>query len=113
MMDVELAAQTGALLSGVAARDVPGGLNGAVAAGWLDVAESGQLIEAYGLFWSVQAATRLLSMHPLDTGDLGEGGAAFLCRSTGFSDLAVLETRLLELYDACAVLIDDAVTRGQ
>lgn len=111
MMDIELVAQAGALVSGSGARDVAAGLQGAVACGWLKVAEGEHLEAAYRLYWSVQVAARLLSGKGLDAATLGEGGAQFLCRSTGFDSLAALEARLQQSYANCAAIIDEALKR--
>ena len=111
MMDIELTAQTGALLAGSDQRDVAAGLDGAVASGWLSVAEGETLRAAYDLFWSVQAAARLLSGRAIDAAQLGEGGAAFLCRSTGYDGLDALQADLEGRYAACAALIDGALER--
>ncbi|UWQ89841.1 glutamine-synthetase adenylyltransferase [Rhodobacteraceae bacterium M382] len=111
MMDVELVAQTGALLAGLSARDVPAGLAGAVATGWLNVAERKALTDSYNLFWSVQAAARLLSGRAIDAAHLGEGGAAFLCRSTGHHTLEALQAELEGRYAQCAALINGALKR--
>ena len=111
MMDIELTAQTGALLAGSDQRDVASGLDGAVASGWLSVAEGETLRAAYDLFWSVQAAARLLSGRAIDAAQLGEGGAAFLCRSTGYDGLDALQADLEGRYGVCAALIDGALER--
>ncbi|MBE1282373.1 MAG: glutamine-synthetase adenylyltransferase [Rhodobacteraceae bacterium] len=111
MMDVELVAQAGALLVGSNRRDVSSGLEGAVASGWLSVAEGAEIQRCYDLFWSVQAATRLLSGRAIDTAHLGEGGAAFLCRSTGFDTLDALQSELTARYTACGALIEAALQR--
>ena len=113
LMDIELMAQAGALLSGNGARDANGGLEGAVAAGGLEVADGQTLSQAYDLYWSVQAATRLLSVKPIERADLGEGGVAFLCRSAGTETLDAAETRLASAYDACRDLIDATMKRGE
>ncbi|MGR3759008.1 glutamine-synthetase adenylyltransferase [Roseobacteraceae bacterium NS-SX3] len=111
MMDIELTAQAGALLSGAAPRDVAGGLEGAVACGWLDAAEAGELGRAYDLFRSVQTAARLISGKAIDAGSIGEGGAQFLCRSTGFERLEALEEALEARYAACGGIIAAALER--
>jgi glutamate-ammonia-ligase adenylyltransferase len=111
MMDIELMAQAGALLAGSDRRDVASGLEGAVAGGWLDVAEGETLRAAYDLFWSVQAAARLLSGKALDEAQLGEGGTAFLCRSSGFDRLDALEAELERQYALCGTLIDGVLKR--
>ena len=111
MMDIELVAQAGVLLSGSGARDVASGLKGAVACDWLSVAERDSLTEAYRLCWAVQAAARLLSAKALDATTLGEGGALFLCRSTGYDTLAALEKDLAARYLECSKIIDAALKR--
>lgn len=111
MMDIELVAQAGALLSAKGVRDVAGGLQGAVACGWLSVAESQILSDAYRLYWSVQTAARLLSAKGLEAATIGEGGALFLCRSSGFETLEALEEDLAARYLACSDIIDAALKR--
>jgi len=111
MMDIELVAQAGALLSASGARDVASGLQGAVACGWLSDTESQTLSDAYRLYWSVQTAARLLSPKGLDASSIGEGGALFLCRSSGFDTLEALEENLAARYVACSELIDAALKR--
>ncbi len=109
MMDVELVAQAGALLAGLTSRDVAEGLKGTVACGWLDAADATELQAGYDLYWSVQAAARLLSGGALETGDLGEGGAQFLCRSAGADGLDPLQAELSAHYDGCAGIIAAAL----
>lgn len=105
MMDIELVAQTGALLAQSAYRDVAGGLEQAVAGGWLDAADALVLQQAYALYWSVQTAARLLSGDVLDQNAIGEGGALFLSRSAGYDCLDHLEQALQEAYKTCAAII--------
>ncbi|MEM6657938.1 MAG: glutamine-synthetase adenylyltransferase [Pseudomonadota bacterium] len=109
MMDIELMAQTGALLSGSADRDVQSGLDGAVAVGLLDVAQAQTLKGCYDLCWSVQCAARLLSGKVIDADKIGEGGAAFLCRATGFDDVGTLQTALLDSYETAARVIGGVI----
>lgn len=112
MLDIELVAQAGALLAGVDARDVAAGLKGAVAVGWFDVADADALHTAYGLFWSVQAAVRLLSGKAINVDDMGQGGAEFLCRSTGHATIASLQLALSTAYDSSDALISTALNKG-
>jgi [glutamine synthetase] adenylyltransferase / [glutamine synthetase]-adenylyl-L-tyrosine phosphorylase len=111
MMDVELVAQAGALLSGSCKRDVAAGLQGAVACGWLVAAEAEELRSAYVLYWTVQTAARLLSSAALETENLGEGGGNFLCRSTEMDTLDAVQVALSKFYDRCAPLISSALER--
>lgn len=109
LQDIELTAQTGALLAGVSARDVVSGLQGAVACGWLEVADAEALIECYHLCWSLQTATRLMSGKTLDVTRMGRGGAAFLCRATGFDDTDALQSALGVAYARAAGIITAAL----
>ncbi|KIC43005.1 glutamate-ammonia-ligase adenylyltransferase [Ruegeria sp. ANG-R] len=109
MMDIELLAETGALLAGSPGRDVPSGLDGAVAAGLLDVAQAQTLKDCYDLCWSVQCAARLLSGKTIEADKIGEGGTAFLCRATGFDRVEQLQTALQDSYVVAAELIGGVV----
>ncbi|WP_372573113.1 glutamine-synthetase adenylyltransferase [Ruegeria jejuensis] len=110
MLDIELVAQTGALLSGSPKRDVGAALDGAVAAGWLNVAEARQLQDSYALFLSVQSAARLLlSDAAIESGTIGEGGVAFLCRSSGIDRIDALQAALAAAYETNAGIISAAV----
>jgi [glutamine synthetase] adenylyltransferase / [glutamine synthetase]-adenylyl-L-tyrosine phosphorylase len=112
MLDIELLAQAGALLVGSPDRDVSNGLSGAVARGWLDVADAAELADAYQLLWSLQAAARLLSGKTINVAEMGEGGAGFLCRSTGFDNIGALETALSKAYGDAGALISAALDKG-
>lgn len=109
LLDIELMAQTGALLAGVVTCDVPAGLQGAVATGWLNVADASALNQCYDLCWSVQTATRALSGKAIADGQVGEGAAAFLCRTTGMQTLAEVETALKTAYATAAKIIAAAL----
>lgn len=111
MMDIELTSQVGALLEGSTTQNVGAGLQATVASGWLDVAEATYLHSSYDLFWSVQTAARLLSSTGIEIANLGEGGAQFLCRSTGFDRLEDLQDNLEQRYEACNTLIAKALKR--
>ncbi|MEP3333880.1 glutamine-synthetase adenylyltransferase [Sedimentitalea sp.] len=113
MQDIELVAQAGALLSGSGARDVPSGLRGGVTCGWISEENATQLNQCYDLYWSVQAAARLLSGQTLQLKDLGEGGAAFLCRSTGYDTLDALSTALETAYAAATTVIGSLLASGR
>ncbi|WP_170418382.1 glutamine-synthetase adenylyltransferase [Ruegeria arenilitoris] len=105
LLDIELMAETGALLSGAPQRDVDSGLDGAVAAGLLDVAQAQVLKDAYDLCWSVQCAARLLSGKVIEADKIGQGGTAFLCRATGFEQVEQLQSALQDSYAAAAEVI--------
>ena len=111
MMDIELVAQAGALLSGSAEVGVPEGIRGTIACGWLSETEGATLSAAYARYWSVRAGASLLSSEPLDVDAVGEGGAAFLCRSAGYNSLDALQTALEAHYDKVDRLISAALQR--
>nr|WP_247742359.1 MULTISPECIES: glutamine-synthetase adenylyltransferase [unclassified Ruegeria] len=110
MMDIELMAETGALLAGLPQRDVHTGLDGAVAAGLLDVAQAQTLKDCYDLCWSVQCAARLLSGKVIEADKIGEGGTAFLCRATGFEQVDQLQAALQDSYDTAAGIIGRVIS---
>ncbi|KIC44108.1 glutamate-ammonia-ligase adenylyltransferase [Ruegeria sp. ANG-S4] len=113
MMDIELIAETGALLSGTVRRDVHAGLDGAVAVGLLNVAQGQTLKECYDLCWAVQCAARLLSGKVIEADKIGEGGAAFLCRATGFDKVHDLQAALADTYATAGALIAAVVEEGK
>ncbi len=105
LMDTDLLAQTAALMSGSAAR-MPGvQLQTGVDTGFLSVEDAQTVGEAARLFWTVNAATRLLCDQPTAPDDLGEGGRAFVLRETGASDAAALTRRIDEVARAAAAVI--------
>lgn len=106
LMDIELLSQAGALTSGTVARDVASGLAGAVQAGWLSAADADYLGDSYRLFWQVQSAARLLSAKAISDDSIGEGGARFLCRSTGYDQLDLLAQTLESRYTGSAERIE-------
>ncbi|WP_149586848.1 glutamine-synthetase adenylyltransferase [Tabrizicola flagellatus] len=92
IMDIELAAQTVALIAGSPARGVERQL---AAAGRIMPDSDVQLLtSAYRLLWRLHAGARLLSERALDWQSLGEGGRAFLLRETGAADAAALAEAL-------------------
>ena len=113
MMDIELVSQAGALLGGVASCAVADGLRGAATCGWLSGADAEALQAAYDLFWTVQSGTRLLAAGPVETAEIGGGGAAFLCRSTGFDALDALQAALEARYAATEALVGAALDRDR
>ena len=99
IMDIELAAQTAALIAASPARSVErqiaAGMAGpAGAAPTLPEADAQALLSAYRLFWRLHAAARLLSDRVLDWDGLGEGGRAFILRETGQADAVTLAAAL-------------------
>ena len=111
MQDIELIAQAGALLSGSATREVAQGLDGAVETGWMTAREGDALRHGYDLYWSVLAGIRLLAGNETAPEEIAEGGAEFLCRSSGYTSLTDLSAALISTYHATADIIEAALIR--
>jgi glutamate-ammonia-ligase adenylyltransferase len=105
LMDVELIAQTAALVAGDPAREIGAQLDAGLRHGFLDAAAARALAGAQDLLWRLHAGTRLLTDRPLEMDRLGEGGRAFLARETGAQDSASLAARLAAVTDAAAAVI--------
>jgi len=106
IMDIELAAQTVALIAGSPARDVEGQL-AAGAGRILPEADARALVLACGLEWRLHAATRLLTGGRLAMEDLGDGARAFLLRETG----ATGPEALVQAVGEAVATAEAAVTR--
>ena len=94
LMDIELLAQTCALIAGSPARRVEAQLLAGKTSNFLAAAEEELLLGTYRLCWQLQAGMRLLSDRTPDPADLGEGARAFLLRETGASTPEELTIRL-------------------
>jgi glutamate-ammonia-ligase adenylyltransferase len=106
MMDIELVAQTGALLAGDAARRVEAQLRAGVKRHFLSQSDEQALLDAYRLCWRLQAGSRLLTDKAVDLDALGIGARAFLLRETGQTDEAALAARLTEVLAAAEAVIN-------
>lgn len=105
LQDIELCAQTAALIAGSPARDVDAQLHAGVAAGWLDAADAQALRDAAQLLWKLQAAVRLLTGGGLDPNDLGEGARRMILRETDTQGLDALLAQMTRLHKAADVII--------
>lgn len=94
LMDVELIAQTCALITGCAAQSVAAQLDAGVVGGVLSVSSQTDLMIAYRLCWSLHAAARLLSGPVTDLGQLAQGGRAFILRETAMQNEADLRGQI-------------------
>ncbi|MFK7937794.1 MAG: bifunctional [glutamine synthetase] adenylyltransferase/[glutamine synthetase]-adenylyl-L-tyrosine phosphorylase [Roseovarius sp.] len=103
---LELTAQTGCLLAGSAARDVPSALLAAQETGWMTAEQARVLTDAYDLCWKTLQTSRLLGDKPIDPSQLGEGGAAFVLRETGFDSITDLQAGL----NAATAAASDVIT---
>ncbi len=111
LMDIELLAQTAALLAGEPARGVAEQLLAGERIGWLGSADRAALVDAHGLLRSLQSATRLLTEGALDPDIIGKGGMAFLLRETGMTDADTLAGELQRVSNSTARIIDTALGR--
>ena len=111
IMDIELAAQTVALLSGSPARSVERQI-AAGAGRILPDSDAQGLLSGYRLLWRLHAAARLLSDRALDWESLGEGGRAFILRETVAADAAALATNLAQAVTNAEAAVTRLVGMG-
>jgi glutamate-ammonia-ligase adenylyltransferase len=108
IMDIELAAQTVALLAGSPAR----GVERQIAAGTgaiLPETDAQALLAAYRLQWRHHAASRLLTEGTLSVEDLGVGACAFLMRETGTDGREDLARQLAQAAGRAEAVVDRLV----
>ena len=106
LQDIELFAETGALLTGSPKRHIADQLAAAGRAFDLGGKETVLLDEAVALFWRVQAAARLVAGEgSVKSETTGAGAGSFLLRETGESTVEALEHRLTDLSARVAALI--------
>lgn len=105
LMDIELLAQTCALITAAPARGVEAQIQAGVAGGVVSVLDQTVLMTAYMLLWPLQSAARLLSEPVLEIGYLGIGGRDFVLRETGMSDEATLALQLDAAADQAATVV--------
>jgi glutamate-ammonia-ligase adenylyltransferase len=110
LMDIDLAAQTCALLAASPARGTEDQIAAGVATGLLPVADGAALTAAYRLFWAMQASARLLIGGTMTADNLGTGARAMLLRDTGVADLDGLAARASAAAAQAAVIIDRLLT---
>jgi len=113
LMDIELLAQTAALLFGNPARQAEAQLRAGVKGGFLSQSDATALLDAYRLCWRVQAGTRLLTDRVLDPGTLGAGACAFLLRETGDASQTGLGSRLDAAAAGAAAVIGVVLCAGK
>ena len=105
LMDIELLAQTCALITAAPARGVEAQIQAGVAGGVVSVLDQTAVMTAYMLLWPLQSAARLLSEPVLEIGYLGIGGRDFVLRETGKSDEATLALQLGAVADQAATVV--------
>lgn len=106
LQDIELIAQTCALLAGDSARRVETQILAGRRIGLLTAADAETLLSSFRLCWRLVAAARLLTDGPLNPATVGEGGMAFLLRETGAETLDALAEQLATRSAAAAAVAD-------
>ncbi|NNE79072.1 MAG: glutamine-synthetase adenylyltransferase [Silicimonas sp.] len=104
LQDIELFAEAAALLSGVPTRHLGDQIEATRAVFRLLEDEVGMLSEAARLFWSVQAASRLVFAGKA-ADDIGSGATDFLLRETECASIEALQTRIAGTAAQVAELI--------
>ena len=104
-MDIEILAQTAALLAGDPRRGTDQQLRAGLKSGFLSPDDAGILLSAWRLCWTLRTAGRLLTDRDLGPQGLGQGGCAFLLRETGLGTAAALTGQLLAASEAAAAVI--------
>jgi len=112
MKDVELLAETAALISGVPTRDVEGQLEAGVSIGWIGADDARTLAAAHHLYGRMNHATRLLTDRRLDLAEIGSGGRTFITREAGVADSAELAAKTESLRAECETIIDKALSHA-
>ena len=113
LQEIELIAQTAALMAGSTARRPEAQLAAGQRAGWPSKADVTELLAAYRLCWRVHCAARLLSDAPADPDRLGPGATGFLLRETGTPDLPALAERIDQLCTAAATIADSLLPQPE
>ena len=104
-MQIELLAQTAALLAGATERDLEAQLAAGVANNWLSDADKDDLMRAYPLFWSLRATARLIAGDLVDDSRIGASGWALILRETGAETQQELQQRVQELKQTTARIV--------
>ena len=107
LQDIELFAQSVALICGSPERDLSAQLESGVADGWLDAADAQALGRAAGFLWKLQTAARFLTADTLDLTTLGEGAKRLILRETELSSTDAL----LAALDTYAIEANEIITR--
>ncbi|MEM6637260.1 MAG: glutamine-synthetase adenylyltransferase [Pseudomonadota bacterium] len=111
LRDIELLAQAGALTAGLTDRSTRAGLAAIARQGYLGATAVDELVAAYELLGTVQAASRLLTNALVGINALGLGGQRFLLTQTGTRSLDQLEERLMDAKHQAARHIETALER--
>ena len=106
MQDIELVAQTAALLAADPARDIMGQLAAGQNTGWLTNTQHDTLVNAYRILWQLRETTKLLTENALVMDEIGEGGRAFILRELGHDSVETLKNALDLVADAANKVVN-------
>lgn len=109
MKDIELMAETAALIAGTSARDISGQLATGVQLGWFSQSDAQTLTRAHHHYTQLNQATRLLTDRRLDMEEIGIGGQRFLSRETNVADAGELAAKTQSIRKQAAAIIDTAL----
>lgn len=111
MMDIELLAQTGAILHNLTALHRPRRMLGRLAKlGWLPPSDTAILDSALARLAAVQQILRLASDRTIDPAELGQGLVDLLLAATEEPDLVTLRASLAADAATCAAIIETRLT---
>jgi glutamate-ammonia-ligase adenylyltransferase len=112
MMDIELLAQTGALIHNLAGLRRPRQMLARLGrTGWIAAADAARLEAAHGRLAMLQQIGRLASDHTIDPAEGGAGLVRLVLASTGAEDLDALQRTLATEAAACAGIIADRLAK--
>jgi glutamate-ammonia-ligase adenylyltransferase len=106
LQDIELIAQSAALIAGKGIRQTPRALG---AATWLSKEDQDSLSQSYAFFWALQIGSRLISDSALDPDALGADGRAFLARLSGCAEMDQLLSELDKTAERASAIIRSAL----
>jgi glutamate-ammonia-ligase adenylyltransferase len=106
LMEIELLAQTAALLAASPVLAVPEQLQAGAQTGWLLPGDVKTLTRAFDTYWRWRTGARLLSEAPLDMAQTGEGGRAFLLREMQADGIDGVHELLENARETAQMVID-------
>ena len=109
MQDIELVAQTAALLAGDPARKITEQLMVGEKLGWLQPAQRETLERAYHAMWCLRGTAKLLTENALDMDEIGEGARAFVLRELGQDSIEGLRIMLDTVAQAAHMVVNNVL----
>lgn len=110
MQDIELIAQTAALLAGDRAHDVAAQLLAGERSGWLSAHQREAFMTAYDVFWRLRACAKLLTEGALEMDEIGEGGRGFILREMDHTSTEALKTALDTVAAVADIIVEEVLS---